>query len=121
MHCLLHICIPTVRNLSIYLLNHTRPKNASRSEAIAKYIVTVATSLIIVAKGPDAIAGSKLAFLNRNGKPVEIKTAEIMLKNMDSPTISPSVGFCQPTKAIVESSNPQGSARKSATVNSLIK
>ncbi len=116
-----HIYTSTSRNLSIYLLNHIRPKNASRIEAMVKYIVTVATSLIIVAKGPDAIAGSKLAFLNRKGKPVEIKTAEIMLRNMDSPTISPSVEFCQPTKAIVESSNPHANARESATANSLTK
>lgn len=81
----------------------------------------VATSLIIVANGPDAMAGSKFTFLNRKGKPVEIKTAEIMLKNMDNPIMSPSTEFCQPTRAIVESSNPHASARASATVNSLTK
>lgn len=47
-----------------------KTKNVSRIEATVKYIVIVATSLIIVAKGPDAIAGSKLAFLNRKGETV---------------------------------------------------
>ncbi len=51
-----------------------------------KYMVIVATSLIIVAKSPEAIAGSELIFLKKNGKPVDMKTAEVMLRNMDSPT-----------------------------------
>lgn len=78
-------------------------------------------SLIIVAKGPDATAGSKFTFLKRKGKPVEIKTAEIMLKNMDNPTTSPNVEFRHPTKAIAESSNAHVDPRERATANSLAK
>jgi hypothetical protein len=34
---------------------YINPRKASKIEAMLKYIVTVATPLIIVAKGPDAI------------------------------------------------------------------
>ena len=78
-------------------------------------------SLIIVAKGPDAIAGSRPSFLNKKGKKVEIKTAAIMLKNIERPTMSPSIEFCQPIKAIAEVRSPQPHARKMATINSLRK
>ena len=108
-------------NVGISIDVYINPRKASKIEAMLKYIVTVATSLIIVAKGPDAIAGSKLVFLNKNGKPVDMKTAEIMLRNMESPTIIPNVGLFQPTRAIAESSNPHTIARASATINSLIK
>ena len=78
-------------------------------------------SLIIVAKGPDAIAGSNPSFLNKKGKKVEIKTAAITLKNIERPTMSPSIEFCQPIKAMTEIRNPQPNAKKMATINSLRK
>jgi hypothetical protein len=88
---------------------------------MAKYIVIVATLLIIVAKGPDATAGSKFTFLKIKGKPVEMKTATIILRNIDTPTINPSIGSCHPKRATVESSPPQTKARTMATANSLRK
>lgn len=121
MRGLSHICTSTSRNLNIYLLNHTRPKNASRIEATVKYIITVAKSLIIVAKGPDAIAGSRFILLNMNGNTVEMKTAEIILRNTDKPTVIPSIESCQPIMAKIESNNPQVEAREKDTTTSLRK
>src|SRR3972149_6902671 len=84
-------------------------------------MVIVVTSLIIVAKGPDAIAGSTFTFLKMKGKPVEIRTAAIMLRNIDNPTIKPKIGSCQPIRAATESIPPQISAKAHATPNSLNK
>ena len=78
-------------------------------------------SLIIVAKGPDAIAGSMFNFMKMNGKPVEIRTAATMLRNIDNPTIEPKTGSCQPIRAATESSPPQTNAKAHATLNSLRK
>ena len=78
---------------------YIRPKLRSIIVAIVKYMVTVTTSLIMVANGPEAIAGSKFIFLKIKGNPVEIRTADMMLRNMEIPTINPKIGSCQPTSA----------------------
>ena len=46
-------------------------------------------SLTIVAKGPEAIAGSIFNFLNTKGRKVEIETPAIIPRNMDKPMILP--------------------------------
>src|SRR4030065_2080359 len=84
-------------------------------------MLIVAPSLIIVAKGPETIAGSILNFMKMKGKPVEIRTAATMLRNIDNPTIKPKIGSCQPKRAATESSPPQTNAKAHATLNSLRK
>ena len=96
-----------------------RPKLRSIKVAIVKYMVTVTTSLIMVANGPEAIAGSKLIFLKTNGNPVEIRTADIILRNIEIPTIKPKIGSCQPTRATAESKPPHTNAKTAAIASSL--
>ena len=76
------------------------------------------TSLIIVAKGPDAIAGSTCNLRKMKGKPVEIRTAATMFRNIDNPTIKPKMGSCQPIRAATERIPPQIKAKAHATPNS---
>lgn len=78
----------------------------------------VTTSLIMVANGPEAIAGSKLIFLKIKGNPVEIRTAEITLRNIEIPTITPKIGSCQPNKATAESKPPHTNAKATAITSS---
>ena len=77
-------------------------------------MVTVTTSLIMVANGPEAIAGSKLIFVKIKGNPVEIRTADIILRNIEIPTIKPKIGSCQPTRATAESKLPHTKAKIAA-------
>lgn len=109
------------RNTIIAVFCYIKTQYDRNREATAKYRDTVTTSLIMVAKGPDAKAGSKLNLLNRNGKTVEMRTAARILKNIESPTIRPNVGLCQPITATAEISNPQTDARETATIDSLKK
>jgi len=103
------------------MIYYSKPKCVKNREATVKYKVTVATSLIMVAKGPDAIAGSKLSFVNKKGRDVEMKTATSMLKNIEKPTISLNSEFCQPIIATKAINGPHAKARENATNNSLMK
>lgn len=78
-------------------------------------------SLIRVAKGPDAKAGSKSSFLNKKGREVEIRMAANRLKNMDKPTMRLNREFFQPTRTTAEIVNAQNDAMENATLSSLTK
>jgi len=78
-------------------------------------------SLIRVAKGPDAKAGSKSSFLNKKGREVEIRIAANRLKNMDKPTMRLNRELFQPMRTTVEIDNAQVDEMESATLISLTK